>query len=307
MSVERFQYSTREKWLELRKQDVTASVVAALFGLHPHQTALGLFAEKTGVEMPEVDSKVLRRGRLLETAVSLAVMEDRPGWHITKAHEYLRDTAIRLGATPDFYFTDDRGRRGVLQAKTVAPNAFKAAWTAETPPTWISLQCATEMLLADAEIGAIAALVVDGWNFDLHIYDVPRNHGAERRIREAVVKFWDNVAAERPPKVDYARDDRLMQIIYPRQTPGKEIDLRGDNRIIEALETRETLMAQMKAMDAAKGEIETELREKIGDAETALVRGWRLSLKEVVVKEHLRKESRSRRFYISREAGEAAR
>jgi predicted phage-related endonuclease len=301
MMIERLTFASREEWLALRKGDVTASTVAALFGLHPYETALGLYAAKTGVAMPDIDSKVLRRGRLLEGAVAEAVREERPWWAIAKANEYLRDAKIRLGATPDFYVYDENNRRGVLQTKTVAPNAFRSSWTEETPPTHVALQTATEMMLDNADFGVIAALVVDGWNFDLHLYDVPRNAGAEARIREAVTKFWDDVAAGRPPKTDYARDDRLMQIIYPRQVPGKEIDLRGDNRALELLAQREAAMEQIKIAEAAKAEAETELREKIGDAEIAIVRGWKVSLKEIVVREHVRKASSSRRFFISRD------
>jgi predicted phage-related endonuclease len=294
-------HPTDGKLHPLRKTDVTASTVAALFGLHPYETALGLYAAKTGVAMPDIDSKVLRRGRLLEGAVANAVHEERPNWSVTKANEYLRDPKIRLGATPDFYIYDEN-RRGVLQAKTVAPNAFRSSWTEETPPTWIALQTATEMLLDGADFGVIAALVVDGWNFDLHIYDVPRNAGAEARIRDAVAKFWDDVGKGIPPKTDYARDDRLLQILYPRQVPGKEIDLRASNRAPELLEQREAAMAAIKQSEQGKTAAESELRELIGDAEIAIVSGgWRVKLKEVVVKEHLRRESRSRRFFVSRE------
>jgi len=301
MTIERLTFASREEWLHLRQFDVTASTVAALFGLHPYETALGLYAAKTGVAMPDIDSKVLRRGRLLEGAVAEAVREERPTWAIAKANEYLRDAKIRLGATPDFYVYDENNRRGVLQTKTVAPNAFRSSWTEETPPTWIALQTATEMLLDNADFGVIAALVVDGWNFDLHLYDVPRNAGAEARIREAVTKFWDDVAAGRPPKTDYARDDRLMQIIYPRQVPGKEIDLRGDNRALELLDQREAAMAGMKMAETLKAEAETELREKIGDAEIAIVRGWKVTLRQQTRREHLVKESSFRQLRCVRE------
>ena len=48
--VERHEITSREAWLELRKQDVTASTIAALFNCHPYTTALRLYAEKRGTE-----------------------------------------------------------------------------------------------------------------------------------------------------------------------------------------------------------------------------------------------------------------
>jgi predicted phage-related endonuclease len=298
----------------LRERDITASVIGALFGLSPYETAAGLYAQKSGVQMPQPSSEVLRRGQVLEDAVANAARIDRPGWAIVEAAEYLRRDLVTMpdgstrgiGATPDFYLTDERGRKGVLQAKTVAPSAFAREWTSETPPTWIALQTATEAMLAEVDIGWIGALVLDPFALPLHLYEVPRIPDAERRLVQAVTKFWEDFAQERPPRIDYERDARLMQVLYPREVPGKEVDLRGDNRVQELLIDREILMAEIKAREAAKAAAETELREKIGDAESAIVRGWRISLKEIVVKEHVRKESRSRRFYISRDREDAA-
>ncbi len=285
--VERIQIESREQWLAARKQDVTASVVGALFGLHPYETALGLFVEKSGVAMPEIDSSVLRRGRLLEGAVAQAVAEEKPNWKITKATEYLRDPAARIGATPDFWIDGDPRGLGVLQAKTVAPSVFKKSWTEESPPFWVVLQNATEMMLADASWGAIAALVVDGWHFDLHIYEVPRNAAAEKKIRETVTQFWSDVWHNREPKTDYERDGSLLSLLYPREVASTIIDLTGDNMMPELLEERERLSGVIKESEKRKETIDTEIKFKIGDAEAARVSGWRLTWKEQHRKEHI--------------------
>ncbi|MDB5612106.1 MAG: putative conserved phage protein [Bradyrhizobium sp.] len=277
--IERIAVTDRESWLAERKKDVTASVIGALFGLHPYQTPLGLFLEKTGFDMPEIDNAVLRRGRLLESAVAQAVAEERPTWKITKATEYLRDPKARIGATPDFYIAGDPRGRGVLQAKTVAPSVYRKEWTEDSPPFWIVLQNATEMMLADTAWGVIAALVVDPWKLDLHIYEVPRHPAAEKKLRDAVAQFWADVEAGREPKTDHARDGELMSLLYPASAPGKTIDLTGDNFAPTLLDEREKLAQVIKDADARKDEIETELKAKLGDAEAALINGWRLSWK----------------------------
>lgn len=43
--IDRIQIENREQWLALRRQDVTASVVAATMGLHPYVSKLALFKE----------------------------------------------------------------------------------------------------------------------------------------------------------------------------------------------------------------------------------------------------------------------
>jgi predicted phage-related endonuclease len=141
--IQRIPISSREQWLELRKQDVTASVIGALFGCHPYETPAGLWAIKTGVNIPDEDNAAMRRGRLLENAVGQAFMEQSPHWVVKKANVYLRDRTLRLGATPDFFATDPESRRVVLQAKTVNPWEFKRSWTDRDAPFWITLQCLT--------------------------------------------------------------------------------------------------------------------------------------------------------------------
>src|SRR5580765_3495221 len=100
--IERIPIASREEWLGLRKQDVTASAVGALFGVHPWQTIAGLHAEKCGMEMPAPDpeSAVIRRGNALENVVAAEVAKERPEWQIRKNDLYLRDPRARLGATP---------------------------------------------------------------------------------------------------------------------------------------------------------------------------------------------------------------
>jgi predicted phage-related endonuclease len=281
IKIERFPIMSRDQWLALRAGDVTASVIGALFGLHPYKTPMGLFAEKTGVlREEEQDTVVLRRGRLLESAVAEAYREKHPSYKVTKMRHYYRAPKLRLGATPDFALIDDQGRRAVLQAKTLAPLAFKRAWTDETAPTWISLQCLTEAMMLRADYGVIAALIVDGYRFDLHEYIVPRHDAAERRIQEGVAKFWGDIAAGRTPQFDYTADRSLLAVMYPRHAVGKIVDLRGDNELPGLLDERERLKDEAEEKIDQQRAIETRLMAQMGDAEAAQINGWRITFKQ---------------------------
>ena len=275
--IEEIKISSREQWLDMRKKDVTASVVGALFGAHDYETPLGLYASKTGVPMKDPDNAVLRRGRLLENAVATAFAEEHPGWSIEKADVYLRDPRVRLGATPDFFCRDPKGKRVVLQAKTVGASVFRNKWTEENPPFWITLQTLTETMLDGADYGVVAALVVSEWNLDLYTYNVPRHEAGEKRIRDAVGDFWKNVAEKKPPNVDYSNDAALISVMYRRPKIGKLVDLTGDNRIIACLEERAAEMIKRETAKRKVEELEAEIKAKIGDAEAAIVPGWKVS------------------------------
>jgi len=286
MPVERIPITSREEWLELRKRDVTASTVGALFGVHPWQTIASLHAEKCGLELPSPDpeSSVIRRGNALEAVVAQEVAKQRPEWRIRKNDFYLRDAHARIGATADFWIDGDPRGLGVLQTKTIGSYAFKKYWAGDygedpTAPLWVILQNATEVMLADAAFGAIGVLVIGDYTFETHIIEVPRLKSVEHKIRVAVHSFWQALDAGQVPIIDPDRDGDLVKLMYPREVEGRVIDLRGDNRMCELCEIRARNAALIGTAEKAKKAAETEMRTKLGDAEIAMVQGWKVSLK----------------------------
>jgi len=77
------------EWLDRRRQDVTASRLAALFDLHPYvsrpQLADIMRATTTTGTGSVPDSPAMRRGRILEPAVAAALTEERPELKLTRS------------------------------------------------------------------------------------------------------------------------------------------------------------------------------------------------------------------------------
>jgi predicted phage-related endonuclease len=301
MTIERKPITDRNEWLAWRREDVTASVIGALFGAHPYTTALRIYAEKRGVEFPDEDNKVMRRGRWLEPAVAKAVEELRPEWKLEAPNCYLRDPDIRLGCTPDFFIHDPARGLGVLQAKTVAPSVYAKEWLGGTEiPFWIVLQTLTECMLADAAFGAVAALLVDAHAMDCVILEVPRHAESEAKIIAAVSSFWLCVATGQEPDPDFARDADVVKLLTPRETPGKQIDFSRHNELPAMLEQRAALMATMKEADVACETIENEIRFLMGESERASgLNGWTITYKTEHRKEYTVKARSSRVLRIS--------
>lgn len=287
----------REQWLGWRRRDVTAGSTGALFGVHPFQTIAGLYAEKMGMPLPgapDPESAVIRRGNDLEDFVGAKVAKMRPQWRIDKNTEYLSDAHARIGATPDFWIEGDPRGLGVLQTKTVNPRDFRNKWCSDdsdepVPPMWIILQNATEVMLADAAFGAVAVQVVGDYAWDTHIIEIPRHKPSEHKIRVAVNCFWQAFDAGQVPEIDYERDGALMALLYPREREGSIVDLTRDNRAIWLCAERARQADIIKQAEAIKESVETELKEKIGDHEAALVNGWRVTLKTTHRPEKLHK------------------
>lgn len=308
MAVERIPITSRDEWLKLRRGDVTASQIGGLFGAHKYWTPARVYADKLGLPLPGGNpmSAVIRRGNVLEPIVAGMVQEMHPEWIILKATEYLRDPELQVGATPDYWLEVPGRGRGPLECKTVGSGVFAAEWFeaedgARQPPLWITLQLATQMMLSDASFGFIAALVVGEYVFDLHIVEVERQAYADERLRDGARDFWAAIAEGRVPALDPQRDRDLVRLMFPAAVPGKIVDLTGDNMILELLDTREAAISDAKDAEERRKAAEVQILEKIADAETAIVPGWRVTNKTQHRREVIQKESTYRVLRASRE------
>lgn len=270
VKIERIPSDDRAAWLANRKQDVTASEIAALFGSHPYRTAYQVFADKTGAGVDIGDNAAMRRGRILEPAVAEAWFEER-GERLLKCHAYLRSPEHRIGATPDYA----RLCGEPVEMKTVAPEKWDE-WK-EAPPIAYQLQALVQAMLMDAPRAWIAVMV-DNRAKDFRVFEVPRHPAAEAKIIANVAAFWRAVAAGEPPAPDYARDGAAIAAMFPRDN-GEVLDLSADNRLPEMLARRAELKAQISAAEAEAEAIDAELKDKIGAASEATLPGWKITFK----------------------------
>src|SRR5262245_5811983 len=305
MSIERRPITSRAEWVGWRKSFVTASQVPALFGVHPYLSALRLYLEKSGVEFEDKDSPVMRRGRLLEPAVGLAVAEARPGWRLEAPGAFFCDLEARVAATPDFLILGDARGLGVLQTKTAAPSIYAKEWgNGADVPFWVTLQCLTEMMLTSATFGAIAVMRVDPYDLACSVHELQRHPASEAKIAAAVIRFWDDVRHGRGPGPGYGRDAALIKILAPRESsPDKTIDLAGNNELPGLLAERELLRAEMKAADERCKAIEAQIKFTMRDAAVANgMDGWRITWKTESVKGYTvpAREQRVLRIYDRR-------
>jgi predicted phage-related endonuclease len=263
-----------------------------------------LYLAHSGVEFDQADDRVLRRGRLMEPAVALAVSEERADWKIEKCDSYYRDPELHLGATPDFFIHGDPRGLGVLQTKTAAPHIFERDWEGgATVPFWIQLQVLTEAMLTEAAFGAVAVLRVDAFDLALALIEVPRHPAAEQRIKAAVAQFWADVAAGREPDPDYGKDAELLKVIAPHEVVGTTVDLSGDNELPALLDQRAEIMTAMKGFEARKDEIETAIKFRMRDAESVVgLPDWNITWKTTHRAEYVMKAKDIRTLRIHHRA-----
>lgn len=290
MAIERHAITSREQWLDLRRRDITASVIGALAGAHPYVSARKLYLAHSGLDFPEEENDAMRRGRIMEPAVAAAVSEQRTDWSLQKNEHYYRDPAIRLGATPDYLIHGDPRGLGVLQIKTTEATVYARDWNGGSKiPLYIELQTLVECMLTEAVFGEVAVMVTPSRKLSVTILPVPRLAGAERKIIAKVEQFWADVAAGREPDLDYGKDAELIKLITPRDpVAGVAVDFTGDNETPVLLAQREEIMARLNEYQARKDAIDAELKFKMRDGDHSIgLDDWNIKYRTVHYKEKL--------------------
>jgi predicted phage-related endonuclease len=265
MEVQSFTPASREHWLELRRNDVTASDVGAVCGVHPYRSALQVYADKAGLSTVE-ETNIMRRGRWMEDAVLSAIRDQHPTWQVGKGNgAYFRAPALRMGATPDAYLKADPETTWVLQCKIVSRPVFEEDWAAGVPLHY-QLQALQEAKLAGCGGAMVAALVLDTFSADLYEYEVPIVDDAWDRCVRQVAEFWTDIAAGRRPRSDYTKDGEIIAKLYKSRPVFEPVDMSGNMALAAACDRKTEAAAARKAAEAEEKAAKAEIIELTGGA-----------------------------------------
>lgn len=279
-----------DEWLALRRHDVTASAVAAIWGASPHTTALALWAEKCGTELRNDDNAFSRRGRHLEPAILSAASECYAfaGRLLSPSRIYLRSPSLRIGATPDA-IVHHAGESGEpVDAKSVAPWVFDTEWSGG-PPLHIQMQVLVQAMLMNAPRGWVACAVMEP-AFPVNVYEIPRAAEAEAKILAGVKEFWRTVEAKEMP-APVAKDHATLAAMFNR------VDNRlppldwTEKDVLDLLAEHADLCEEIKPKKGRISELEALIKAQMGACETAVAPGWTVSWKEQTRKAYTVAES----------------
>lgn len=220
---------SREQWLELRKCNVGASEVAALFGCQPayamsHYT---LWHVKRGdIPEPTVDGERPAWGFRLEDAIAEAAAEKLGITSYRRSGYWRHKTVPGLGCTPDFIC--ENGSR-LLECKNVDWLVYRKQWDGE-PPKHILLQAQTQMACTGADIVDVCGLV--GGN-DLKTFPIERRPKIVTAIEARILDFWESIAnGKEPPIDDTVSTAETVQALFPHDNGDDALeDMRHDSEL----------------------------------------------------------------------------
>lgn len=281
--IEIIKPESQEHWLSLRTMDITSTEVASLFGLSPYATYFETWHRKKDATIIKLEeNERMRWGSRLQNAIAQGIAEDME-WEIRLMDEYIRDSALRIGASFDFsieQFTNPEVTdRGLLEIKNVDALIFRDGWSfdedgdLEAPPH-IELQVQHQLMLTGRPVCYIGALV--GGN-KVELIERRPDAAIASSIKEKVQEFWTSIEENRPPTPDFIRDAEFISQIYNYAEPNKVLDARNDSDLaLWAMEYRR-LGDEIKAMDAERDGYKARILTHMQDAEKVLGEDFTIS------------------------------
>jgi predicted phage-related endonuclease len=275
--------TSRDTWLKMRAKNINASEIGALFNVHPYLTQYQLWAQHTGrLQKDDQDNLAMRRGRIMEPAVAMALQERHPDWYICQAEEYAHLPDLRLGCTPDFYAgamsAPFPAERFLIQAKTVISSKFDAEWT-PLPPSHYLFQVQTEMLVTGIDRCILAALVLDGWEFPVHEYEFKADPEARLSLLAAVKRFWEYVDADEEPPLTHPQDASTLASIYSKRTVEAEVALalHGDAGFVGLCREHLDLGKEVKRLTEQREGVSSQIMGRLRNHAKAEAQDYRVS------------------------------
>lgn len=265
-------------WLAMRKQDITSTESAALFGMSPYATAFELWHRKRSGETPEFKvNERMKWGNRLEAAIAHGIAEEM-GWTVEPLKDYMRDPVLRMGSSFDFVITS-LGEPVHLEIKNVDYLAFRDGWiehedgTIEAPEH-IEMQVQHQMAVSGYKRAFICAFV-GGNRFEL--IERPRDASVIAAIRAKVAAFWKSVDANEEPAPIYPDDADMVIELNRYAQPGKIVDASGDAIITSMIQDYREAKAQADRFEEEAKILKAKILEHIGDAEKVLVDNFTIS------------------------------
>lgn len=324
MAVVLLKFESEREWLQAKKQDVTSTEVAALFGLHPYLSRLKLWHRKNGTDPLEEDdidamddNVYAELGRLLQNPVGQYICK-KNGWDgYDLTGYYYRDEELKLACSLDLEARDRAAKRILMEIKIAEEFRAEDGWTADATPLQYEFQVHTQFHLdhkfhAQHGTKAFDEGIIGTLGRRQKIRQYPRVYVPDtgKMIEDEVFSFWESIKAGNPPPADYAADAELLAKLAKPVRMGEGCNLSLNNRAMEVMGRWGTIEAEakpirekLKELEREKDAIKAEIHATMGDAETAIIGEYIVSAKKQTVEEKVVHEYDFRRFDVKKRKG----
>lgn len=259
---ELIEITSEAQWLDLRREDITSTMMPGLFGLSPYTTRFELYhAKANGIEVPFQSNERVEKGHRMESYAAQEVALQQ-GWTVEPFKDYVRIGGERMGSSFDCIATKPDGSRGILEIKAVDFFRHKETWVDDQAPENIEIQLQHQLECADEfEWGAIAAFT---GVYDFQLYERERDREFGAALRSTCAEFWADVDLRVEPDPDFTRDDAVIALLH-KNAAGEKIDKTGDDEFQELLARFDIENSTKKEYEAKAKATKAEIHHLLGD------------------------------------------
>lgn len=185
-------FPSREEWLKARKNYIGGSDASAVIGMNPYKTNVDLWAEKTGLVIPEdiSDKPYVKYGHDAEPLLRDLFRLDFPEYEVfyEENNMFTNDKYPWGHYSADGWLKDRNGRRGILEIKTteILQSMQKEKWNHRIPDNYF-VQILHGFLIMEADFAVLKAQLKTV--FDGIPYLQTRHYFIERSEVEADIEF----------------------------------------------------------------------------------------------------------------------
>lgn len=204
MSVEKYIFPCREKWLEARKDHIGGSDASACVGCNPYKDNVRLWEEKIGQrEVADISAKEgVCYGINAEAPLRELFRLDFPQYQLTydENNMFFNTDYPWMHASLDGELTDENGRKGILEIKTtnILQSMQREKWNDRVPDNYYC-QILHYLAVTGYDFAILKAQIKSEWSGEIRIstkhYFFERNERTEdiKYLIDAERKFWESV------------------------------------------------------------------------------------------------------------------
>ena len=211
----------REKWLDERKSGIGGSDVAAILGLSPWNTPVGVWLDKTGRAAPKEESEAMRIGTELEDFVARRYCQET-GREVQRFNRMIHDGCFlgnydRLVVPEGAKVASHQGEvrtDTLLECKTSSRD-----WEGEVPVYYQTQVFHYMGLTPCLQHADVACLFLVHKKFE--VFRVERDDEVIKTMRERLAAWWDEyvVGDKMPPPIN----EEDCKLLWARSNPGKSV------------------------------------------------------------------------------------
>lgn len=205
--------TSREEWLEARKNYIGGSDASAIVGMNPYKTNNDLWLEKTGKVTPEdiSDKPYVKYGTNAEIHLRELFKLDFPQFNVeyVENNMFINDRFPWAHASLDGWITDENRRKGILEIKTteILQSMQKEKWNQRIPDNYY-IQVLHYLMVTEFDFAVLKAqlkTVFDGVPYiQTKHYFIERSEveGDIEYLAKKELEFWQYIkSGKKPPLV----------------------------------------------------------------------------------------------------------